>query len=94
MAKVLELLLQVAGTWLVLVITAVVSQSPKALFDAVGQGITKEIVAVKQPVDETIAYVGSSQCKCNSLKEEEKLWITRALQLSRASTVGEVRLAY
>ncbi|CAH2097324.1 unnamed protein product [Euphydryas editha] len=28
-----------------------------------GQGIQKEIQSVKQPIDETIAYVGSSQCK-------------------------------
>ncbi|XP_026485263.1 phospholipase A1 VesT1.02-like [Vanessa tameamea] len=33
------------------------------IVDFLGQGIQKEIQTAKQPIDETIAYVGSSQCK-------------------------------
>lgn len=33
------------------------------IVDFLGQGIQKEIQSVKQPIDETIAFVGSSQCK-------------------------------
>ncbi|CAH0717571.1 unnamed protein product, partial [Brenthis ino] len=33
------------------------------IVEFIGQGIQKEIQTVKQPIDETIAFVGSSQCK-------------------------------
>lgn len=33
------------------------------IVDFIGQGIKKEIQTVKQPIDETLAFVGSSQCK-------------------------------
>ncbi|XP_041989061.1 pancreatic triacylglycerol lipase-like [Aricia agestis] len=55
------------GLWQTLVAWAVLAvtyaQSPRELIGAVGTGIQKEIAAVKQPVDESIAYVGSTQCE-------------------------------
>lgn len=33
------------------------------IVEFIGQGIQKEIQTVKQPIDETLVFVGSSQCK-------------------------------
>lgn len=32
------------------------------IFDKVGRGIVKEVAAVKQPIDESLTFIGTSAC--------------------------------